>query len=58
VGKSDSTRGVKLGGVGIRRLLGGGGAKNTAVGTNVFVLFVCERKNKNERKTKTNSNEN
>jgi len=30
VGKSDSTRGVKLGGVGIRRSLGGGGRIRSA----------------------------
>jgi hypothetical protein len=63
----------KIGGVGIRRLLGGGRRirsaqrqrqrrRRTAMGTNVFVLFVWwetkKKNNKNERKSKTNSNEN
>jgi len=58
----------KLGGVGIRRLLGGGGRIRSAQrwrreehgdgDERVRPVRVRKEKNKNERKTKTNSNEN
>ena len=71
MGKSDSTRGVKLGGVGIRRLLGGGGRIRSAQRWRreehgdgdervrpVRVMRNEKKNNKNERKSKMNSNEN